>query len=72
GFEQGWISLFQVLGSHPDGVVEARQEPATTLRAAQSEYPFNREYIYTQAANQAKPKTQTPLGPQRLQSRKTV
>ncbi|MHB1691841.1 MAG: hypothetical protein ACYCSR_14550, partial [Thiomonas sp.] len=45
GFEQGWISLFQVLGSHPDGVVEARQEPATTLRAAQSEYPFNRGYM---------------------------
>ncbi|SCC91026.1 putative fatty acid methyltransferase [Thiomonas sp. X19] len=72
GFEQGWISLFQVLGSHPDGVVETRQEPATTLRAAQSEYPFNRGYIYTQAANQAKPKTQTPLGPQRLENRETV
>ena len=50
GFEQGWISLFQVLGSHPDGVVETRQESTTTLRAAQSEYPFNRGYIYAQSS----------------------
>uniref|UniRef100_E6PNZ7 Putative Cyclopropane-fatty-acyl-phospholipid synthase n=1 Tax=mine drainage metagenome TaxID=410659 RepID=E6PNZ7_9ZZZZ len=48
GFEQGWISLFQILGSRPNGQVEMRLEFATTLRAAQSEYPFNREYMYAQ------------------------
>ncbi len=42
-FEQGWISLHQMLATRPTG------EPgtdATGLRGAQSVYPFNRSYIY--------------------------
>ncbi|MBK0391639.1 class I SAM-dependent methyltransferase [Ramlibacter algicola] len=40
-FEQGWLSLHQLLASRPDG------RPQTgALRGAQSAYPFNREYIY--------------------------
>ncbi len=55
GFEQGWISLFQILGSRPDGVVESRAG-SCGLRAAQCGYPFRRNYIYrdgvaTNAAN---------------------
>lgn len=45
-FEQGWISLFQILGSRPDGVVERRELKAGPLRATQSGYPFNRSYMY--------------------------
>ena len=40
-FEQGWISLHQMLSTRPDGAVEARP-----LRGSQSEYPFVRDYIY--------------------------
>jgi len=40
-FEQGWIALHQMLSTRPDGRVNAR-----TLRGAQSEYPFVRDYIY--------------------------
>jgi cyclopropane-fatty-acyl-phospholipid synthase len=40
-FEQGWIALHQMLSTKRDGNVEAR-----TLRGAQSEYPFVRDYIY--------------------------
>ena len=40
-FEQGWISLHQMLSTKPDGQVDAR-----SLRGAQSEYPFVRDYIY--------------------------
>ena len=40
-FEQGWISLHQMLAIKPDGNV------ATGLmRGAQSAYPFVRDYIY--------------------------
>ncbi len=46
GFEQGWISLFQILGSRPDGVVESRFDAGTALRARQSVYPFDRRYMY--------------------------
>ncbi len=45
GFEQEWISLFQFLGSRPDGMVEGR-DGGSGLRARQSSYPFNRAYIY--------------------------
>lgn len=44
-FEHGWISLFQVLASHPDGKL-ASGEDVTGLRGAQSVYPFNRDYMY--------------------------
>jgi cyclopropane-fatty-acyl-phospholipid synthase len=40
-FEQGWISLYQMLASRPTGV--ATDGP---LRGAQSSFPFNREYMY--------------------------
>jgi cyclopropane-fatty-acyl-phospholipid synthase len=40
-FEQGWISLHQMLSTRPDGRVDAHG-----LRGAQSEYPFVRDYIY--------------------------
>ena len=41
-FEQGWISLFQMLASRPSSV--AADGP---MRGAQSQYPFNRGYIYS-------------------------
>ncbi len=41
GFEQGWLSLYQVLATRPDGEV-ARG----ALRGAQSTYPFQRGYMY--------------------------
>ncbi len=41
GFERGWMALHQMLAARPDG------DMATgSLRGAQSDYPFNREYIY--------------------------
>jgi cyclopropane-fatty-acyl-phospholipid synthase len=40
-FEQGWISLYQMLAARPSG------DPGTgPLRGAQSVYPFNRAYMY--------------------------
>ena len=43
-FERGWISLFQLLASRPDGDVASG-----AMRGAQSAYPFNREYVYRRA-----------------------
>jgi cyclopropane-fatty-acyl-phospholipid synthase len=40
-FEQGWISLHQMLASRPSG--DLNEGP---MRGAQSSYPFNRSYIY--------------------------
>jgi cyclopropane-fatty-acyl-phospholipid synthase len=40
-FEQGWISLHQVLATRPDGRPETG-----ALQGAQSSYPFTRDYIY--------------------------
>ena len=40
-FEQGWISLHQVLAARPDGRLETGP-----LTGAQSPYPFNRGYMY--------------------------
>jgi len=40
-FEQGWISLFQMLATKPSGDAEGG-----ALRGAQSVYPFNRGYVY--------------------------
>jgi cyclopropane-fatty-acyl-phospholipid synthase len=40
-FEQGWISLYQMLATRPSGDVNTGP-----LRGAQSDYPFNRGYIY--------------------------
>ena len=41
-FEQGWISLHQMLAARPSGDVHD-----TTVAGAQSSYPFNRDYMYT-------------------------
>ncbi|HYP71749.1 MAG TPA: cyclopropane-fatty-acyl-phospholipid synthase family protein [Variovorax sp.] len=40
-FEQGWIALHQMLATKPDGNMSTG-----TIRGAQSEYPFTRDYIY--------------------------
>ncbi|HEY0821029.1 MAG TPA: cyclopropane-fatty-acyl-phospholipid synthase family protein [Rhizobacter sp.] len=40
-FEQGWISLQQMLAAHPDHTLTTGN-----MRGAQSRFPFNREYIY--------------------------
>lgn len=48
GFEHGWTSLFQILASRPNGVVEHDRPILGRLRATQSAYPFNRAYVYRQ------------------------
>jgi len=40
-FEQGWISLFQILAARPSG-----DRSGGALPGAQSAYPFNRGYVY--------------------------
>ncbi|MBL0728508.1 class I SAM-dependent methyltransferase [Piscinibacter sp. HJYY11] len=40
-FEQGWISLQQMLATRPD-----HDMTTGNMRGAQSRFPFNREYIY--------------------------
>jgi cyclopropane-fatty-acyl-phospholipid synthase len=40
-FERGWISLHQMIATRPDGDVERGP-----MRGAQSDYPFNRDFIY--------------------------
>lgn len=42
-FEQGWISLHQMLAARPTGRLGSDTD---ALRGAQSAYPFNRSYIY--------------------------
>jgi len=41
GFEQGWMALFQMLASRPSGRLDDGPMPG-----AQSQYPFNRAYMY--------------------------
>lgn len=41
GFEQGWMGLHQMLVIHPSGDWEQG-----ALRGAQSQYPFQRQYMY--------------------------
>ena len=41
GFEQGWLALHQMLATRPDGHVHSG-----SMVGAQSEYPFQRAYIY--------------------------
>src|SRR5574337_639790 len=41
GFEQGWTSLHQILATNPSGRVDDGP-----MRGAQSDYPFQRAYIY--------------------------
>ncbi len=40
-FERGWLALYQLLASRPDGAVGSGPLPG-----AQSAYPFNRGYMY--------------------------
>ena len=44
-FEQGWISLHQLLATKPSGDVNASEDDLYA-RGAQSVYPFNRNYMY--------------------------
>lgn len=41
-FEQGWIGLYQILATRPDGQLQTG-----SLRGAQSAYPYNRQYMYS-------------------------
>ena len=45
-FEQGWISLHQILATRPDGQLQSG-----AFRGAQSAYPFNREYMHACSTN---------------------
>jgi cyclopropane-fatty-acyl-phospholipid synthase len=42
GFERGWIALHQMLATRPDGDMASG-----SLRGAQSDYPFTRNYMYS-------------------------
>jgi cyclopropane-fatty-acyl-phospholipid synthase len=44
-FEQGWISLHQLLATKPSGDVNLSKD-GLCARGAQSAYPFNRSYMY--------------------------
>lgn len=44
-FEQGWISIYQVLGANPDHLLDSSAQ-TNGLIGAQSDYPFSRNYIY--------------------------
>lgn len=44
-FERGWIALHQILAARPTGEVEGG-----ACRGAQSDYPFNRAYMYEDGA----------------------
>ena len=41
GFEQGWISVYQILATRPD-----HDLLSGPLKGAQSSYPFNRDHVY--------------------------
>jgi len=45
GFEQGWMALFQMLAARPGG-----QVGEGPMRGAQSQFPFNRGYMYAERA----------------------
>ena len=44
-FEQGWLSLHQLLATRP-----THNAPGRSQKGAQSVYPFNRSYMYSRAA----------------------
>ena len=44
-FERGWVALHQILATRPSG-----QGDGGPLKGAQSDYPFNRSYMYEGAA----------------------
>ena len=41
GFEQGWMGLHQMLAIRPSGEIQTG-----SLRGAQSDYAFQRDYMY--------------------------
>lgn len=43
-FEQGWISLHQLLATRPSG--DGRDAQVGQIKGAQSVYPFSRDYMY--------------------------
>ncbi|WCM93805.1 class I SAM-dependent methyltransferase [Acidovorax sp. NCPPB 2350] len=45
GFERGWMALHQMLAIRPDGRIDSG-----TMPGAQSDYPFQRGYMYAGAA----------------------
>ena len=47
-FEQGWISLHQLLATKPSGDVDSSTD-GLSARGAQSVYPFNRSYMYAES-----------------------
>ena len=47
-FEQGWISLHQLLATKPSGDVDSSTD-GLSPRGAQSVYPFNRSYMYAES-----------------------
>ncbi|MBC7734292.1 MAG: class I SAM-dependent methyltransferase, partial [Bacteriovorax sp.] len=49
-FEQGWMSLFQILASRPTGRIADGP-----MRGAQSAFPFTRGYMYSPGAAAASP-----------------
>lgn len=50
-FEQGWLSLFQILGAHLDGVIEPDAQLPPTMRTRQCAYPFERRYMQVPHGN---------------------
>jgi cyclopropane-fatty-acyl-phospholipid synthase len=51
-FEKGWLSLFQMLASRPSGGLGSGP-----MRGAQSQFPFNRGYMYAQQGAAKNPPT---------------
>ena len=50
-FERGWVALHQILATRPDD----RMDAAGPMKGARSDYPFNRAYMYGDAAATAAP-----------------
>lgn len=49
-FEEGWVSLHQILAVRPDGRLDSGP-----MRGAQSDYPFRRDHIYAARATRPAP-----------------
>ncbi|WP_198969241.1 SAM-dependent methyltransferase [Xylophilus sp. ASV27] len=62
-FEQGWISLHQILATRPNHQLEGG-----AIRAAQSDYPFRRDYIYGEKSTPCS--NSNPKPPQKSSSSK--
>ena len=51
GFEQGWISVFQMIGTRPDREGTNSEDGSSGIDACHSQYPFQRDYIYQSRAD---------------------